>query len=400
MGLRLRSRSGRAASGEPDSVVVSTPRVARFAVLDGLRFLAAFAVLAFHFTAREHDSWGVLPEKAFPTLHQYTALGAFGVDLFFVISGFVILMTAWGRTLPDFIGSRAGRLLPAYWTGVLLTGLLLLVIWPDRKPVTIPQIGINLTMLQTGFGVTHVDGVYWTLWAELRFYILIGIFMIVGITASRVLVVAAVWPVAAAIAESTGFTFVANVLIWDYAPLFAGGMALFCVLQDRRSLIAWCVLAQNVLIAGVHTAQRTGAIVTSTTPMDPGPTVFAALTTLCFVFVAVAVLTPVNRISWRWLTTIGALTFPLYIIHEYWGWWFIDRLEGHLPKLVVLAITTAACLLMAWGINRFIERPLGPRLRTSVSRSVGGLATAGRLDVEARTSGERRSPTYEADQSK
>jgi peptidoglycan/LPS O-acetylase OafA/YrhL len=97
----------------------------RFRVLDGLRFVAAVSVVVFHFTARAHDDWGTSVDRAFPTLSQYAAYGTLGVEFFFIISGFVILMTAWDRSLPDYTASRIGRLFPAYWAGVALSTLLL-----------------------------------------------------------------------------------------------------------------------------------------------------------------------------------------------------------------------------------------------------------------------------------
>ena len=45
-----------------------------------------------------------------------------GVPFFFVISGFVVLMTAWGRDVPHFVASRVGRLFPAYWVAVVIAG--------------------------------------------------------------------------------------------------------------------------------------------------------------------------------------------------------------------------------------------------------------------------------------
>jgi peptidoglycan/LPS O-acetylase OafA/YrhL len=130
------------------------------------------------------------------------------------------------------------------------------------------------------------------------------------------------------------------------------------------------VLLQNVAIASVWTATQTQSLIAGTTAVDPGLTTVGVLTALCFVAVAAAVLTRLNTISWRWLTALGALTFPLYLIHEYWGWWFINLMSDELPRVLVLAAATLLCIAMAWCINRFVERPFGPRLRAVVTRSV------------------------------
>jgi peptidoglycan/LPS O-acetylase OafA/YrhL len=345
-------------------------------VLDGLRFLAAAAVMLFHYTALGNPSWGEPPADVFPGLSDLTFVGAFGVDLFFVISGFVILLTAWGRDVRSYVISRITRLYPAYWAGVLLTAFLLLVLWPDRRDdVELTAVGVNLTMLQPAFGVPHVDGVYWTLWVELRFYVLVGILLVVGLTGARVLAFAALWPAAAAMAHNAGLDLVADLLIWDYAPLFAGGMALFLLTKDRRSLLAWLVLAENVILGAAWSGRETAAIITANVDRAVPDALSAALVTACFAAVALATLTRLRHVSAAWLTTAGALTYPLYLVHEYWGWWVIHLLHDSLPRYVVLGIAVAVVVAMAWLIQRFVEKPLAPLMRDGLRRALR------RLDV-------------------
>ena len=332
-------------------------------VLDGLRFLAAVAVMLFHYTALGNPSWGQRPVEVFPGLSDLTYVGAFGVDLFFIISGFVILMTAWGRDVRSYAISRITRLYPAYWVGVLLTAFLLLVLWPDRKEIELTDVGVNLTMFQSAFGAPHVDGVYWTLWAELRFYVLIGVLLVIGLTGARVLAFAALWPAVAAMAHTTGLDLLAELLIWDYAPLFAGGMALFLLTKDRRSLLAWLVLAENVIFGVAWSGHETAGIITGNVDRTPAGALVALLVVGCFAAVALATLTPLRHVSARWLTTAGFLTYPLYLLHEYWGWWIIHLLHDSLPRYVVLGIAMVVVTVMAWLVHRFVERPMAPALK-------------------------------------
>ena len=90
------------------------------------------------------------------------------------------------------------------------------------------------------------------------------------------------------------------------------------------------------------------------------------IVTLSLVAVWLATTGPARRVSSPWLTTAGALTYPLYLIHEAWGWYFIDLLYPALPKYLVLVLATALCLLAAWLIHRWVERPIAPILRRSV----------------------------------
>lgn len=370
---------------------------ARMGLLDGLRFLAAAAVMLFHYTALKNPSWDGTPSDVFPTLSTMTSLGAFGVDLFFVISGFVILLTAWGRDVRSYAISRITRLYPAYWAAVLLTAFLLLVLWPDRRELELSSVGMNLTMLQSAFGVPHVDGVYWTLWVELRFYVLVGILLVVGLTGARVLAFAALWPALAAMAHNAELDLLAELLIWDYAPLFAGGMALFLLTKDSRSLLAWLVLAENVVLGALWSGRETARIVVVNTDRGVSDALSAAIVVACFVVVGLVTLTRLRHVSAAWLTTAGALTYPLYLVHEYWGWWVIHLLHDALPRYVVLGIAMAVVLAMAWLIQRLVERPLASVLRDGLRRAFGRLEAldppAGRRTEPGPAAGEPETAT-------
>jgi peptidoglycan/LPS O-acetylase OafA/YrhL len=349
----------------PVAVVPAHGR-ARYATLDGLRFVAAALVVAYHFTAYGSAAWGEPASAHFPALHRVTAFGAFGVDLFFVISGFVILMSAWGRDVVGFAASRVGRIFPAYWVAVLATGTLLLALWPQGKKVSGDGVALNLTMLQTAFGVGNVDGVYWTLWAELRFYVLVAVLLAVGLTTLRLYAVVLLWPAVAAICATQGLQGIGTLLIAPQASFFAGGMALYLVARDRRSFVAWAALACNVLVATTVGARPTTRAVAAATGVDAGRLGGALVVAACFAAVAVAVLTPLRRVHLAWLTTLGLLTYPLYLLHEYWGWWIVAHVRGRTPDAVALALAVAAALGAAWAVHRWVERPWGPRLRRRV----------------------------------
>ncbi|SFT43264.1 Acyltransferase family protein [Geodermatophilus amargosae] len=164
----------------------------RLRALDGLRFVAAAAVVAFHFTGRDNPGWGESVREAFPTLSRLTVYGGFGPYLFFMISGFVVLMSAWGRPVPAFLASRIGRLYPAYWAAVVLIAAVLWVapVVPTWSELGLPGMVLNLTMLQSAFGVAHLDGVFWTLWVELAFYVLLALLGLAGFTRDRLLLLA------------------------------------------------------------------------------------------------------------------------------------------------------------------------------------------------------------------
>lgn len=124
------------------------PARPRLYALDGLRLLAAVGVVLYHFTARWSQVWGEEPGEVFPETGPAVIYGVLGPEQFFVISGFVILMTAWGRDVRHVIASRVARLYPAYWLALLATSVLLLFVWPAGKDISVVEALVNTTMLQ------------------------------------------------------------------------------------------------------------------------------------------------------------------------------------------------------------------------------------------------------------
>ncbi|MDC7123243.1 acyltransferase [Cellulomonas fimi] len=335
----------------------------RLMVLDGLRFLAAAAVVAYHLAGRQTSAWGPDQVERLGDVPRWTSYGSLGPELFFVISGFVVLLTAWGRPTARLVASRLARLYPAYWAGVLLTGGLLLVLWPEGKDVTPAQVLVNLTMVQPALGVPHVDGVYWTLWAELRFYLLVGVLSLVGLTRRRVLAVALVWPWLAQLALHNGLTGLATALVADYASLFAAGMALYVLHRDGHRLDAWLVVATNTVLAVLLVVPSRAAVLARTTGYEPSELLLGAGVVVCVALVACAVLTPLARARATWCVTLGALTYPVYLVHDYWGLYVVHLTAPHVPTAVALALAVGAALALAWLVHRCVELPCGPRVR-------------------------------------
>ena len=139
----------------------------RLEVLDSLRGFAALFVLFFHFSMfRPQSEFGFF-------------LGISGVDLFFIISGFVIFMSIDSRKNgQEFLLLRFIRLYPIYWVIATFTFLLYYVL--NLFDGVIPYIElpfrnylVNLSMIQYFFDVPNIDGSYWTLIIELLFYLFI-----------------------------------------------------------------------------------------------------------------------------------------------------------------------------------------------------------------------------------
>ena len=138
----------------------------RYTELDALRGIAALMVVFFHYSVRYGQIYGYPVDTVF-----HFNIGQYGVQLFFIISGFVIFLTLDKTSFAvDFLVSRFSRLYPAYWIAITLTFLIVTIFSLPGREVSIKIAIINLTMFQKWLGVADVDGVYWTLAVELSFY--------------------------------------------------------------------------------------------------------------------------------------------------------------------------------------------------------------------------------------
>jgi peptidoglycan/LPS O-acetylase OafA/YrhL len=370
---------GAATAPTPGAPIPGAPRAkaapARLRALDGLRLVAALMVAAYHYGGRGGsvtDAWGGSAQLQFPTLHTFFAYGCLGVQVFFVISGFVICMSGWGRSLTSFVASRASRLLPAYWAAVILVTAVFALPVVVYEAVSPSDALVNLTMLQQPLGADRVLGVCWTLWVEVRFYALFALCVVLpGANRRRVLMFCAGWLLAAALAQAAHEPLLELVLMPEYAPFFVGGVGLYLVHRDRRDAHAWGLVAAGFLI-GQHYAVRDLWNAT-----DPNAfahrTTFGIVLVVAFGFLAVAAVALgwLNRANWRWLTVAGALTYPFYLVHEHLGWVAIRFLHRglHVPSAATFVLTVAGMLVLAWLLHRFVEKPLTPRLRSVLSRS-------------------------------
>ncbi|HLX22130.1 MAG TPA: acyltransferase [Usitatibacter sp.] len=164
--------------------------VGRIAPVEGLRGIAVLWVIVFHCSVlRPNDPW-VLAIKASP-LEPLVRNGYLGVDLFFLISGFLLAMPWFvhsdaGRDSPSmksFYARRFWRIAPAYY--VQLAFLFLVAIpalrgydyWRHDKWVFLYNFFAHVTFLHNttplSSGSMAVNGALWTLSVEAQFYVLL-----------------------------------------------------------------------------------------------------------------------------------------------------------------------------------------------------------------------------------
>ncbi|MEA3017215.1 MAG: hypothetical protein QOI38_1937 [Sphingomonadales bacterium] len=320
-----------------------SPPASRIADLDALRGLAALAVVLFHYTTRYGELYGhqgTLP-FAFPWGH-------FGVQLFFGISGFVIFMTLERtRTLADFAVSRFSRLYPAYWAAMLLTGAVVLVAGMRELALSPPAFAANATMLQSFASLPSVDGVYWTLSVELAFYVAMAMLWrlrLLGRIEPLLLFWMSlhwIWTFAPRLAGVEPSWLLGALLLQQHIPFFAIGIAAYRLRAgaDRRWPAA-------VILAALATVEACDGFV------HVEVAAIAAATLL-----AVA-LRGVPALRFPPLVWLGAISYSLYLLHQYIGFAMLGRIEAAgVPPGPAVLVTLAVIILIAGAVTLAVERP-------------------------------------------
>jgi len=361
---RERGSTGKAAHGP------------RLAAIDGLRLLAALSVAFYHYTVAWRIDGVRPPDYYLPSTVHWSVYGFLGVEVFFLISGFVICMSGWGRGLGDFFVSRASRLYPAYWAAVLITAAVAVLV-PMTQPPGLGDILTNLTMLQQPLGVADIDSVYWTLFVELRFYLIMAVILHWGLTYRRAVILCAVWLTAAVIVPSLGSPALNLLLITDYAPYFVGGIALYLIHRFGPTPLLYGVTGMSWLVCLSRVHGRI-ALMRPGFPMPDWPGI--AIITAAFAVLLLIALGRTDRIAWRWLTFAGALTYPFYLLHMRIGQTAMRTAFQHTtaPMWSLVLATMLGMLVVAWCVHRYVERPLTTVLRAALRRGVAATAVAER----------------------
>lgn len=350
----------------------------RLHAIDGLRLVAALMVVVHHYagTYRVNQPgnaiWGRPVSEIMPTVFRFASYGWIGVEIFFVISGFVICMSCWGRTPRQFFVSRVIRLYPAYWFAIVFTtGVLAALpgVWP-RQPWR--EVLLNFTMLQAGSGVENVDRVYWTLWSELRFYLLFLVVVATGLTYRKVVVFCCVWGAAAMLTPVAGLPLLQLLANPEGAWYFIAGLALYLMHRFGQDLLLWGILGMAWLMGQSELGQRIDEV-EHVSGWRGSVLIFTAF---LLVMVAIA-LGAADRVRGKWLVTAGAVTYPLYLMHYVAGTTVINRLRDVMDARVLVVVVIGGFVLLSWVVHRLVERPVAGVLKRGLDTSFARLRNAG-----------------------
>ena len=311
----------------------------RMLELDALRGIAAISVVIYHYFHRYNQLYG---HENLPV--EWSLSGRYGVQLFFIVSGFVIFWTLNRIEKPiDFIVSRFSRLYPAYWASAILTFLIVYIFGlPGREVSIISAIG-NMVMFHEYLSIPHIDGVYWTLTVELTFYFWVFILYLFG-QLKRI-----EYFLLSIVIISTGQYYglfglpyrVNQIFFLKYASFFLAGICFYRIVNNiharRSALILLISLLSTIYTHSIHDF-------------------FFFLAFYVIFFLAISGY--LEFLSIKPFIFLGTISYSLYLIHQNIGYVIINGFyqnEGH--PLLGIAASMSISITIATAFYFFIEKP-------------------------------------------
>jgi peptidoglycan/LPS O-acetylase OafA/YrhL len=350
---------------------------AHYYALDIIRIIAAMLVVLFHFANFKDDFTG---DFVFPALRGFHGFGSVGVEIFFVISGFVIAMSAEAaRGLKGalrFMHLRALRILPALWISSLI-GFSALLLAGEALPDLTMRLVKSSMLSPVG---PYIDGVVWSLVVEAVFYLCVGVAIISGSrmqleTLAKVICIAStvflsLW--ASAFFFSEPFQdflsrFIFRILLFRHGVFFALGMLLWARTRGNRS----ASVAGFLLLSGAMCIVE----ICFSRDLWPGISTAAAgvwlasIATMMFCVKHATSIEAYLSIRQRKIVRyLGTFSYALYLNHYTFGDFVVRSfskvsLSSSAFATILLFISSMASVLLISALVTFSERIIKTRFR-------------------------------------
>ncbi len=358
---------------------VKTPRILN---LDLLRFISALMVLLFHYGFRMQIS-GEGGGIGFPELAPLAMWFDIGLLIFFAISGYVIAMSAEGRSAYEFAVGRVARLWPTFLVCATITAIVL-TIWPvpALQPPTLEQWMAHAVILSRALGQPFLDGAYWTIAYEIIFYGWVFLLIAIGLfdRGWRILVLS--WLAVSVCNEiALGSGVLQKLLITEYSGYFAFGLVLYKT-QQHRSAANLGVLGLAAIWA-IVTPFLTEPDFVETYGLSRHVIGLALIGPAALAAMAIAALSPSLRISRGWAMGLGGLTYPLYLLHQNIGYAVFAHFGTDDNRWIVGIALVASLLLLSWLIAKGIEPTARRAIVQFAQRLEDGLSRLKQRAVQA-----------------
>lgn len=343
------------------TIGVSVPRTTKELYgLQMLRGLAATAVIIHH-TLEESNG----AATAFSPNWMTTA-GASGVDIFFVISGFIMVYTSFPMARPplspaSFVFRRATRIYPLYWVcclamlGIELAGFL------HHHLLTAGTLALSLALLPSS---ALILGVSWTLVYEVYFYAIFAVALFSRRVVVSVIVTTALIAMLGMASDAfpAGLIqgFLANPIPYEFAlglGLAVGFIRLGAVGRRWAIAVVWAIPGCILLaLAPLYVSHAT------TAGLPGWPRVFAWGLPAALVVAAFLSVGAPRTAFQRGLVFLGDASYSLYLTHIFvmTGYGFIlkSQLASHASQLLIAPVIVLLAVTLGIVVHLTVEKPL------------------------------------------
>ncbi|WP_051313415.1 acyltransferase family protein [Sporocytophaga myxococcoides] len=322
----------------------------RLQEFDALRGIACMLVVLFHYAKYQYLDYG---------LGWKFRYGVTGVDLFFMISGFVIYMTLLKtQTIRDFIYLRVTRLFPTYWLAVTITFLfcIITVSYPERTSIL--NYLLNMTMVPSWLSAPFLDNSYWTLLVELIFYAIIAFFYFYFKTIKvlhksiTLLIILFVFNLVSIYTEH-GQKIIFYFPIIMYWNLFLSGIVFYKMkFEGKSSFIYHLIIILNLAFlfltheqggTAMHHVSRIEHLVCNI--------IFVILFYL-LIYGKLAIIT--NKV----MVFIGTISYSIYLLHQTIGYILIEKFYDIFKNSYIsLILTLSIVFIISYLITNYFEKP-------------------------------------------
>lgn len=340
----------------------------RLELLDFVRFLAVLMVMTFHYTFNGITNGKITSVDQVSWVVEFTKYGYLGVELFCMISGYVIFFSAQSGSASKFAVSRVVRLYPAYWFAVLFTSFFAVIWGSDLMSAPPVMVLVNLTMLQSFVGVGDVDGAYWTLAHEIRFYSAVFVVLLIG-WQKHLRKIFVCWPILFCIALFLGQEH--RAYAGGYYYYFCAG-ALFAALRDRFDWRVVVSLLLTFVLCITYSSGKAAELTLAKGSAYSGA-VIAWLVSSFFLLFALQNVKAIQKARIPYSKIIGSLTYPIYLVHAHFGYILLNHFANDFNKFLVYPLVVVVVLAVAYAINLFFEVRLAAFWRSFFNSTLGRL---------------------------
>lgn len=311
--------------------------------LDVFRGVAALAVVFYHYTVVYGKKFGYTEEPAFALTY-----GHYGVQLFFILSGFVIFLTLLRTQAPlDFVVSRFTRIFPLYWVAVILAFLVLTFSTLPVEHPDLTRLFANFFLFEPWFGFEMLDGVYWSLMVELIFYFWMFCVLVTG-QLHRIVWFCCGWLALTWLAHGilivTGDFpwYLKEIFIVEYAHLFIAGILFYRAYSDgwKRPeivVLAFCLISE-LFVGG-----------------------WQGFLLIAFFFAAFALFVN-GKLGWiavKPMVFLGSISYAFYLVHQNLSYAVMHHLYSYgFPNYLVMAVALVVSIAAAALLTIFFEQPM------------------------------------------